>query len=252
MSKSIVVKTGIEYLDGVINYTHGCTAISPGCDNCWAKKCAETRLRSTEKRPTDYPADDPFRVVECWDKLDGHIPGSGKRIGISFMGDFFHPDVSVLFIEAVFGMLAKYPDNDYYFLTKRAGQMEAVLGTLLRPVYRNWHFGVTAENQTFLDLRLPGLLEVGHNPWLSLEPLLGPIVIPPEALKRLQWVVVGAESGPGRRPCDVEWIVNLLYQCRSQRVEIPVFIKQADIDGTLVKLPLIDGRVWDQYPEVTR
>ena len=40
----------------------------------------------------------------------------------------------------------------------------------------------------------------------------------------LGWVIVGGESGPGARPCDVSWIRSVVGQCRDAGV--PVFVKQ--------------------------
>ena len=73
--------------------------------------------------------------------------------------------------------------------------------------------------------------------WLSLEPLLGPIdmqfqYIAPEDFP-FDWVVVGAESGPNRRPCKLEWVESIVRQCR--KAGIKIFVKQLDIDGELVK-----------------
>lgn len=64
------------------------------------------------------------------------------------------------------------------------------------------------------------------------------------------WVIVGGESGPGARPFDMDWARSLRDQCQDARV--PFFLKQGRIDGRLVKMPELDGRVWDQYPEVEK
>ena len=40
----------------------------------------------------------------------------------------------------------------------------------------------------------------------------------------LHWVIVGGESGPGARPCDVAWIRSVGEQCRAAGV--PCFVKQ--------------------------
>ena len=37
-------------------------------------------------------------------------------------------------------------------------------------------------------------------------------------------VIVGGESGPGARPCDVGWIRDIVQQCKAAAV--PVFVKQ--------------------------
>lgn len=54
-------------------------------------------------------------------------------------------------------------------------------------------------------------------------------------LKNIGWVVIGAESGPDsvRRPCKLEWVESIVQQC--QKAEIPVFVKQLEMGGRLVK-----------------
>jgi len=42
--------------------------------------------------------------------------------------------------------------------------------------------------------------------------------------RRVQWVIVGGESGPGARPCELAWVRSIRDQCREANV--PVFIKQ--------------------------
>lgn len=43
-------------------------------------------------------------------------------------------------------------------------------------------------------------------------------------LNRIDWVIVGGESGPHSRPCDIEWIRSIVAQCKNAGV--PVFVKQ--------------------------
>jgi protein gp37 len=40
----------------------------------------------------------------------------------------------------------------------------------------------------------------------------------------LDWVIVGGESGPGARPCDVAWIRSIVEQCKA--ASVPCFVKQ--------------------------
>jgi protein gp37 len=44
----------------------------------------------------------------------------------------------------------------------------------------------------------------------------------------LDWVIIGSESGPKRRPCKIEWIRDIVNQCRVANV--PVFVKQVPIN----------------------
>ena len=65
-------------------------------------------------------------------------------------------------------------------------------------------------------------------------------------IKYLDWVIAGCESGPGARSMDLDWARSLRDQC--QAAGVPFFFKQAKIDGKLVKMPLIDGKIWDEIP----
>ena len=68
------------------------------------------------------------------------------------------------------------------------------------------------------DSRIPPLLELpAAVRWVSAEPLLGPIDLG-RYIDRLQWLVAGAESGPGRRPMDYQWARDLRDQCEDAGV----------------------------------
>ena len=45
-----------------------------------------------------------------------------------------------------------------------------------------------------------------------------------DANRRLDWVVVGGESGSQARPCALEWIESIVTQCKA--ASVPVFVKQ--------------------------
>lgn len=94
---------------------------------------------------------------------------------------------------------------------------------------------------------------------------------PGHRVPTLDWVIVGGESGPGARPCDVAWIRSIVEQCRAARV--PAFVKQlgaVPIDGA-GRAPLstisrsrrgtVDGAIaddggdaqtWDRIPLANR
>lgn len=62
----------------------------------------------------------------------------------------------------------------------------------------------------------------------------------------LDWVICGAESGPGRRPFEMDWARQLKGQCEAANV--PFFFKQGVIDRRVVKMPKLDGQVCDETP----
>jgi len=53
--------------------------------------------------------------------------------------------------------------------------------------------------------------------------LIGPVELAGR-LDGIGWVIVGAESGPGRRPCDNTWVRAIRDRCAAAGV--PLFVKQ--------------------------
>ena len=118
----------------------------------------------------------------------------------------------------------------------------------------NVEFGVSLSDQPTADKNIPILLRIpAAVRFVSAEPLLGPVDLwtpcskqcpqchgakesqnsveggiwvscPCERLVGLKWVIVGGESGPGARPCDVAWIRSIVQQCKA--ASVPVFMKQ--------------------------
>jgi len=67
----------------------------------------------------------------------------------------------------------------------------------------------------------------------------------------ISWCIAGCESGPGARPFSMDWARSLRDQC--QVAGVPYFLKQIPaVDGKLVHMPELDGRVWNQFPEATK
>lgn len=102
--------------------------------------------------------------------------------------------------------------------------------------------GVSCEDQDTADERIPMLLdtpasvrfvsaepllsEMDLRPWLSREwpPRSTPDGYHSTTLTALDWVIIGGESGPKARPCNVEWIRSIVEQCRDAGT--PAFVKQ--------------------------
>lgn len=106
--------------------------------------------------------------------------------------------------------------------------------------------GITVEDQAAANLRIPALMETpAAVRWLSCEPLLGPVNLcrcdgsafevkrhpflvnracPLHGDTRLDWVVVGGESGAGARPMETAWVESLRHQCAV--ADVPIFVKQ--------------------------
>jgi protein gp37 len=111
----------------------------------------------------------------------------------------------------------------------------------------NLWVGASVENQAAADERISEILATpAAVRLLSCEPLLGPVQAKltgcfhdgagtperPDELEthtecapRIDWVIAGCESGPGARPCEVDWLRSLRDQC--EEAGVAYFLKQA-------------------------
>ena len=80
--------------------------------------------------------------------------------------------------------------------------------------------------------------------FLSIEPLLGPIA--DLNLSGIDWVIVGGESGPGARPIQRNWVVDIRRQCRQAGVAF--FFKQWGGVNKKKTGRKLDGRTYDEMP----
>jgi len=174
-----------------------------------------------------------------------------RRVFSLSLGDWLDPEVPVEWLADMLDVIRRCPDLDFLLLTKRpelwAVRMEAIwhhathdapsgvafdwLKGNLTPA--NIWLGTTVENQEAADRRIPELLRIPAKVrFLSVEPLLEPIALQcalPASLSDaddqfVDWVIVGGESGPKARPCNVEWIRSIVKQCAD--ASVPCFVKQ--------------------------
>jgi len=115
----------------------------------------------------------------------------------------------------------------------------------------------SVENQAMADKRIPELLKIPaacHG--LSLEPLLCPVVLPMlqnipvtppwignESWK-IDWIIIGCESGSKRRDCDGNWIRSLVEQGKSAGVA--AFVKQILVNGKVSH----DPKEWPTWAQI--
>lgn len=104
--------------------------------------------------------------------------------------------------------------------------------------------GVSVENEKY-TYRIDDLRKTGaHVKFLSLEPLLGPLG--KLNLRKIDWAIVGGESGPGARGIDPEWVMEIRDQCL--RAGVPFFFKQWGGVQKKKTGRTLEGRTWDEMP----
>ena len=252
--------TAIQWTDATWNPVSGCSKVSPGCKNCYAER-DWARLSRNPKLKNYFGR--PFTEVRCHpERLEQPLRWKKPRkIFVNSMSDLFHEEVPDEFIDRVFGAMAREPRHTYQILTKRPMRMREYLANhevgarwawapmtshvrlaivdpgvavgWTRNGLPNVWLGVSVENQQMADERIPMLLDTpAAVRFLSLEPLLEPVNLEWEWFDKtiagydrvIDWVIVGGESGPNARPCNIEWIRSIIAQCRA--AGLPVFVKQ--------------------------
>lgn len=177
-----MANTKIEWADKVWNPITGCTPVSSGCANCYARRMAN-RLKGRY----GYPKDEPFRVTFHLDRLNEPLRWKRpSRIFVCSMGDLFHENIKPEWIDAIWEVMAACHQHTFMVLTKRPQNIEKLLygvteecgcrelggGDYLPNVW----IGVSCEDQKTADERIPILLQIpAAKRWVSVEPLLSSV-----------------------------------------------------------------------------
>lgn len=269
--------SNIQWTDRTWNPVRGCSRVSTGCEHCYAERQAhrfsgagqpyEGLTRMTEHGPVwtgkirlvPEALEEPLR----WRKP--------SRVFVNSMSDIFHEDVPAEFISQVFAIMALAKEHTFQILTKRPERMRDYLleiqdddkdmqrwanaapekypcaaGAIEArdwPLSNVW-LGVSVENQASADERIPILLQTpAAVRFLSVESLLEAVDIAKSRGDEwrwrpgIDWVIIGGESGPNARPCNIEWIRSIVRQCKAAGVRC--FVKQ------LGSAPVMSAADWN-------
>lgn len=232
--------SAIEWTDTTWNPVTGCTQVSPGCDHCYALTFAE-RFRGVPGHPYEQGFD-----LKLWpNRLEMPLRWrKPRRIFVNSMSDLFHRDVSDEYIMRVFEVMERADWHIFQVLTKRSRRL-ATLGQTLPWKPHIWA-GVSVESNRY-SWRVDQLRQVpAHVRFISAEPLLGPL--DEVNLEGIHWLISGGESGFGHRPCNPDWIRDLRDRCQAE--EIAFFHKQWGGHTPKSGGRMIDGRTWDDLPNI--
>lgn len=178
--------------------------------------------------------------------------------------DWLDEEVSAQWLANFLATINLTPNLDWLLLTKRPHLWrERIDAAALAstPFHQDWlvswmqgnppanvWVGASVEDQARAITRCSALWDIpAHVRWLSVEPLIGAVNLQEldsgdavmdaltgtcdveergrcSAVNPVHWVVVGGESGPKARPCNIEWVRSVIAQCQTSGV--PVFVKQ--------------------------
>ena len=220
----------IEWTDETWNPLSGCTKISAGCRNCYAADIAKRFWGGREFSDIEFHherLEQPLR----WRKP--------RMVFVNSMSDLFHESVSFDDILKVFMVMRQAKAHTFQVLTKRPDRMrlfmqewyphaEALANMSLSqqtPPENVW-LGVTCENQKAASERIPVLQKTpAAVRFVSFEPLLERISLHSlHQFQNIDWGIIGGESGPKARKCDVDWIEDLAD--RHSDYGVACFVKQ--------------------------
>ncbi len=211
-----MAQSSIEWTELTWNPVTGCNKISPGCKFCYAEVMTK-RLKAMGVEKYE----NGFEIRTHSSALN--IPFTWKRPKVVFvnsMSDLFHPEVPIEFIKAVFAVMNNTPQHIYQVLTKRSERL-LELSSELNWTKNIW-MGVSVENEDY-TYRIDELSKTGANTkFLSIEPLIAPVYT--LNLNKIDWVIVGGESGHKARPIKKKWVDYIKVKCENSSV--PFFFKQ--------------------------
>jgi len=237
-SRAMATNSHIEWTDATWNPVTGCTKISPGCKNCYAERLA---IRLKAMGQANYR--NGFKLTLQPQMLELPLRWkTPRRIFVNSMSDLFHKDVPTDYIKRVFETMNNADWHQYQVLTKRSDRVLELCGEL------DWSpqiwMGASVENEKY-KFRIDELRKTkARVKFLSLEPLLGPLG--KLELSRIDWVIVGGESGPGARAVKPEWVTEIRDQCVASGIAF--FFKQWGGVQKSKTGRTLDGRTWDEMP----
>ena len=240
----------IEWTDKTWNPVKGCFKVSPGCKNCYAIRMAErlqamkhplyqgTVIRNGKPNWTGKIGLNETLLAEPlkWKKP--------AKIFVNSMSDLFYEEVPDEFIKQTFNTMLQADWHQFQILTKRPERAKSFLTKYDYNLPPHIWFGVSVESNEYItridDLRdMPASIR-----FVSFEPLLD--TVSKANLSKIDWAIIGGESGPGARPMKEEWVNEIEKLCRMHRTAF--FFKQWGGVNKKKTGREWQGQTWDEYP----
>jgi protein gp37 len=250
--------TKIEWTDRTWNPWWGCDKIALECDECYAAVLASRNLHPIHAGVAikgEWTGEITQATPTVW-KAPHNWP-SGSRVFTCSMSDFWHERVPLEWLDEALAVMEATPHLIYQILTKRPGNAPRKLAALNRRLPANVWAGATIGHPQSLPLLKPLLRLDASVRFLSVEPLLAPLV-PGLDLAGIGWVIAGGESGRNARSCDPEWVRAVRDLCVAGGVAF--FMKQwgvwpnnptpreNELDPKAKGGATLDGRLWREFP----
>ncbi|HUS27580.1 MAG TPA: DUF5131 family protein [Kofleriaceae bacterium] len=278
--------TGISWTDATFNPWWGCWKIADECKNCYADATAhrytsqfgELWGRTAGRR---FFGDSHWAELAKWNRK-AERDGVRMRVFVGSMCDWaeMHPDDAIALQmanarERLWQEIRECSSLDFLMLTKRPEDAAQLVPwargeSYARDPWPNVWIGVTAGTRDTLRVNASILRSIpAVVRFISCEPILEGIAADEwdDAIGpghgKIDWLIVGDESGPRARPAQVDWVRTAREA--ALRHGVAFHFKQwagrdvAGIGGRLpstgagnarkIHLPTLDGKQWAQFPK---
>jgi len=196
----------------------------------WLGRQTKNRRLYVAKQGERYPRgfDPTWYESRLWYPKKVKVP---QRVFVVDTGDLFGKWIPAEWIEKVIEVMTACDWHKYFLLTKNPKR------------YQEFTFpdhcwlGATVTGQKDAGkIRIMQGLNHPHK-FLSVEPLFTPLAAP---LDNLQWIVIGAQTGPNPRVPKAAWVDTIVQEAR--RVKAQIYLKEN-------LLPYYQGRtIYQQKP----
>lgn len=272
----------IEWTTHTFNPWIGCTKVSPGCANCYAETLMAVRygkVKWGKGQPRVRTAPENWRKPRLWNKAAAGA-SERPRVFCASLADVFDEEVSSDWLAELMQLIDDCKNLDWLLLTKRPQNITRLMQRIEVPGHGfgdAWNFadsmpnvwlGTSVEDQHRADTRIPELLKVAASTYfLSMEPLLEEVDIRQYLLsdydkaaqddqlfgplegwnrRKIDWVIVGGESGPGARIMKEQWALSIRDQC--DEWSTPFHFKQWGGRDKKAAGRVLDGQTYDELP----
>ena len=242
-------QTGISWTDHTFNPWWGCTAIAPGCDNCYAaaldKRTGGDYWNPKVKPRRTSPAN--WRKVLKWNE-HAEIENRRHRVFCGSMMDWCDNNAPEKALNDLWDLIRNTPMLDWQLLTKRATRIADCLPYDWGDGYQNVWLGVTCEDCKHGYPRIAALREIPAKiRFVSAEPLLDWLYQADRHLESVDWLIIGGESGPNFREIPREWFTDLIYL--GKQAGCSIWFKQWGGNSRNKGGCLVDGTELKEWPK---
>ena len=193
-------------------------------------------------QPRRVASEDYWRQPLRWN-AKAKAEGVRKRVFCASLADWLDPEIPLDVTERLLNLIAATPWLDWMLLTKRPENFERILEATENKNAAFWlegtapinvWLGVTIESQKHIDryakiAQIPAVCR-----FISCEPLLSEVDVDEicdlHRSSRPDLVIVGGESGPNARPCELSWIDSI--ESATRRWAVKLFVKQLGANST--------------------